>query len=111
VDAETVLESSGTGGELLAGLHSSGTFVARGLEMDALPDLGDVSGAYDLVWARMAPLVRFTDLQMVSGDDTYTGQGTMQPDGRLGFLLTSGSKEMHMSGTLAELRVDQAEVR
>jgi hypothetical protein len=27
------------------------------------------------------------------------------------FLLTSGSKEMHVSGTLAELRVDQAEVR
>jgi hypothetical protein len=111
VDAETVLESSGTGVELLAGLHSSGTFVARGLEMDALPDLGSVSGSYDVAWVRMAPLVRFTDLQLVSGDDTYTGQGTMQPDGRLGFLLTSGSKEMHMSGTLAELRVDQAEVR
>jgi hypothetical protein len=111
VDAETVLESSGTGLELLAGLHSSGTFVARGLEMDALPDLGSVSGAYELVWARMAPLVRFTDLQLVSGDDTYTGQGATQPDGRLLFQLTSGSKEMHMSGTLAELRVDRAEVR
>ena len=111
VDAETVLESSGTGVELLAGLHSTGTFVARGLEMDALPDLGDVSGAYDLRWARMAPLVRFTDLQMVSGEDTYTGQGATQADGRLVFLLTSGSKEMRVSGTLAELRVDQAEVR
>jgi hypothetical protein len=86
--------------ELLAGLHSTGTFVARGLEMDALPDLGDVSGAYDLRWARMAPLVRFTDLQMVSGEDTYTGQGATQADGRLVFLLTSGSKEMRVSGTL-----------
>jgi len=111
VDAETVLESSGTGLELLAGLHSSGTFVARGLEMDALPDVQSVSGAYDLVWARMAPLVRFTDLQLVSGDDTYTGQGATQPDGRLLFQFTSGSKEMHVSGTLAELRVDRAEVR
>jgi hypothetical protein len=111
VDAETVLESSGTGVELLSGLHSSGTFVARGLEMDALPDLGDVSGAYDLVWARMAPLVHFTDVQLVSGDETYTGQGATQPDGRLQFQFTSGSKEMRMSGTLAELRVDQPEAR
>jgi len=111
VDAEAVLESSGTGVDLLAGLHSTGTFVARGLEIDTLPDLGDVSGAYDLVWSRMAPLVRFTDLQLVSGDDTYTGQGATQSDGRLVFLLTSGSKEMRMSGTLAELRVDQPEAR
>jgi hypothetical protein len=59
----------------------------------------------------MAPLVRFTDVQLVSGDDTYTGQGATQADGRVVFLLTSGSKEMHVSGTLAELRVDQAEVR
>jgi hypothetical protein len=111
VDAETVLESSGTGTELLARLHSTGAFVARGLEMDALPDLESVSGAYDLAWAQTAPILRFTDLQLVSGDETYTGQGATQPDGRLLFQLTSGSKEMRMSGTLAELRVEQPGVR
>ncbi|HXM44687.1 MAG TPA: hypothetical protein VN924_25845 [Bryobacteraceae bacterium] len=111
VDADTVLESSGTGLELLARLHSTGAFVAHGLEMEALPDLESVSGAYNLVWSQAAPMLRFTDLQLVSGDETYVGQGATQPDGRLLFQLTSGSKEMHMSGTLAELRVDQAEVR
>ncbi|MGA2737353.1 MAG: hypothetical protein ABSG65_07860 [Bryobacteraceae bacterium] len=111
VDADSVLESSGTGEELLARLHSTGAFVARELEIDALPDLESVSGAYDMVWVRTAPILRFTDLLLVSGDDTYTGQGATQADGRLLFQLTSGSKEMHMSGTLAELRVDQAEVR
>jgi hypothetical protein len=111
IDADTVLESSGTGLELLARLHSSGAFMARGLEMEALPDLESVSGAYDLVWVQLAPVLRFTDLQLVSGDDTYTGQGATQPDGRLLFQLTSGTKEMHMSGTLAQLRVDQPEAR
>ena len=67
VDAESVLESSGTGAELLARLHATGTFVARGVEMEALPDLESVSGAYDLVWAQAAPLLRFTELQLVSG--------------------------------------------
>jgi len=72
-----------------------------------LPGLESVSGEYDLAWAQSAPILRFTDLQLVSGDETYTGQGATQPDGRLLIQLTSGSKEMHMSGTLAELRLDQ----
>jgi len=111
VDAETVLESSGTGMELLAHLHSAGTFVARGVEMDALPDLESVSGDYDLLWAQAGPLWRFTELQLVSGDLTYSGQGATQPDGRLLILLSSGGKEMHMSGTLAQLQLDQPDAR
>jgi len=111
MDAETVLESNGAGVDLLAHLHSTGTFVAQGVEMEALPDLESVSGAYDLVWAQAGPIWRFTELQLVSGDDTYTGQGATQPDGRLLIQLTSGSKEMHMSGTLAELRLDQPDAR
>lgn len=111
VDSDTVLESGGTGMELLARLHSSGAFSAQGLQIEALPDLESVAGSYDLVWTPNAPVLRFTDLQLVSGEDTYTGQGATQPDGRLLFQLTSGTKAMQMSGTLAALRVDQPEVR
>jgi hypothetical protein len=111
IDTETVLESSGSGLDLLSRLHASGTFTARGVEMEALPDLESVGGAYDFVWTKAQPAWRFTGLQLVSGDDTYTGQGATQADGRLLIQLTSGSKEMHMRGTLAELRLDQTEVR
>lgn len=111
VDAGAVVETSGTGAELLARLHATGSFTARGLEMEALPDLESVTGAYAMGWAQAAPLLRFTDLQVVSGDETYTGQGGTQPGGRLLFQLTSGAKEMHMSGTLAQLRLDQPEAR
>lgn len=111
IDSETVVESSGTGTELLSNLHSSGTFVARGLEMDALPDLVTASGAYDLIWAAPAPQLRFSDLQVVAGGETYTGEGSTQPGGRLVIQLASGSREMRMSGSLAELRLDEPEVR
>ncbi len=111
VEAETVLESSGTGTELLARLHSAGTFAASGLEMDALPDLESVSGFYDIVWAQAGPLLRFSELQLVSGSDTYTGQGATQPDGQLIIQLSSGAKEMRMSGTLARLRLDEPVAR
>jgi hypothetical protein len=111
VETETVLESSGTGAELLAHLHSAGTFAAGGLEMDALPDLESVSGSYDLVWAQAGPLLRFSDLQLVSGTDTYTGHGATQPDGQLLIQLSSGAKEMQMSGPLTQLRRDEPEAR
>jgi hypothetical protein len=111
VDTETVLESSGTGPELLAHLHSAGTFAASGLEMDALPDLESVSGLYDLVWAQAGPLLRFSDLQLVSGSDTYTGHGATQADGQLLIQLSSGAKEMNMSGPLTQLRRDEPEAR
>jgi hypothetical protein len=111
LDAEIAAESSGTGVDLLAHLHSTGTFAARGVEMEDLPDLESVTGAYDLVWAQPGLLWRFTDLQLVSGDETYTGQGATQMDGRLLIQLSSGNKEMKMSGTLAELRLDQPDVR
>jgi len=111
VDTDTVLESDGTGAELLAHLHSTGTFVASGLELDAVPDLETVSGSYDLVLAQMQPVLRFSDLQLVSGTDTYTGQGATQPDGQLLIQLSSGAKEMHMSGTLSQLRLDESQAR
>jgi hypothetical protein len=106
VDAEGLLESSGTGTELLARLHSAGTFAARGLEMEALPDLQSVSGTYDVSWAQSVPRLSFPELQLVSGSETYTGQGDTQPDGRLLIQLSGAGKDLHMSGTLAELRVD-----
>jgi hypothetical protein len=106
VDGETALETSGTGAELLAHLHASGAFTAEGVEMDALPDLERVSGSYDLIWAPAGSRLRFPDLQLVAGDDIYTGQGDTQADGLLLIQLSSGTKEMNMSGTLAELRVN-----
>ena len=59
------------------------------------------------MFLQTGPLWRFSELQRVPGDETYTGQGATQPDGRLPIQLTSGSKEMHMSGTSAVLRLDQ----
>jgi hypothetical protein len=111
VDADAVLESAGTGAELLGNLHSSGTFVAQGLEMDALPDLETVSGAYDLAWAQPAPQLRFSDLEVISGEETYIGKGGTQPDGRLLIQLASGDKKVRMSGTLAELELEEPEAR
>ena len=111
LEADSVLETGGTGDELLSRLHATGTFIARGADLDALPDLESIAGTYVLAWTPAAPRLLFPELELVSGDDTYTGQGAMQPDGRLVVQLSDGSKEMHITGTLAQLRLDESAPR
>jgi hypothetical protein len=45
-------------------------------------------------------------LSLRAEDETYTGRGATQDDGRLLIVLNNGSKEMRMTGTVAALKVD-----
>ena len=65
-----------------------------------------VFGAYDLAWWQSYPRLRLTSLNLKTDEDTYTGRGATQPDGRLVILLSNGAREMRMSGSLARLRVE-----
>ena len=59
-----------------------------------------------MAWAQGAPRLRLTELSLRAEDETYTGRGATQDDGRLLILLNNGSKEMRMTGTVAALKVD-----
>lgn len=107
MDVEGVVETRGMGAELLANLRSQGIFNGRALELGSMPVLPSVSGAYRLVWGRPEPRLRFWDLQLASGEELYTGQGASQEDGRLLFQLSSGTREMRVSGTLARLHLEE----
>jgi hypothetical protein len=100
LDAEGTLRTSGTGEEILANLKSEGTFSGSGM------DFGALAGSYVMAWAQGAPRLRLTELSLRAEDETYTGRGATQDDGRLLILLNNGSKEMRMTGTVAALKVD-----
>jgi hypothetical protein len=108
VDAEGALETQGIGAEVLANLRSQGIFKGSALELGSLPPVEAVAGAYRLVWGAPEPRVRFWDLQLTSGDEVYAGSGATQDDGRLLIQLTSGAKEMRMSGSFARLALEEA---
>lgn len=72
VTAETRLETSGVGAELLAKLR-----------------------------------LEFSDLHLIAGGEVYTGKGATQPDGTLLVELSSGSREMRVTGTLAQLKMEE----
>jgi hypothetical protein len=106
LDADGTLETSGTGRQLLANLKSEGTFTGAALDFGTLEAWRSVSGSYTLAWLGAGPRLRLTGLNLRTEDETYTGRGATQDDGRLLILLSSGSREMRMSGTLAKLKVE-----
>jgi hypothetical protein len=106
LDAEGTLETSGVGAQLLSNLTSDGAFTGAGIDLGADALCRTVSGTYTLEWWRAAPRLRLTSLSVRTGDDTYTGRGATQDDGRLVVLLTDGAREVRISGPLAKVKVD-----
>jgi len=105
LDAEGTLDTSGTGLQLLANLKSQGTFSGISFDFGTLASWRSASGSYALAWAQGAPRLRLSDLRLHTEDELYTGQGASQDDGRLQIVLTNGTHEMRMSGSLASLKV------
>ena len=97
IDAEGVIHAAGTGADLLAGIHSDGSFTGRALDI-----CKTASGCYRLEWPRL----RFTELQLMIGPDLFTGRGATLGDGRVLLQLSSGAKQMKVTGTLAQLIVE-----
>jgi len=107
MDSEAVLETAGTGAELWENLRAEGTFSGRTMELAELPPFKSVSGAFRLGWRHNGPRLELTDLLLATGTEVFSGKGATQEDGRLVVQLSSGAKEMRVSGTLALLHMDE----
>jgi hypothetical protein len=105
LDAEGSLETAGAGPQLLANLTSDVTFAGSALDFGSQAPWRNISGSCTLSWS---PRLRLTALNLRAEDETYTGRGAVQDDGRLVILLNNGAREMRMSGTLAKLKLEDA---
>jgi len=106
VDAETTMETFGTGTQLLTNATAAGTFTGSSVEFGTLPPLRGISGTYSFSWWQAGPRLQLTGLTLRTDEETYTGSGATRDDGRLLIQLTNGAREMRMSGTLAKLKVE-----
>jgi hypothetical protein len=104
LDAE--VDTFGTGTQLLTNLNAEGAFTGSNFELAGLAPLRTAAGAYNLSWWQSGPRLRLSSLNLRTDDESYTGRGATQEDGRLVVLLTSGGKEMRMTGTLAKLKIE-----
>jgi hypothetical protein len=107
LDGQGVIATSGTGLQLVTNLTADGTFTGTGFDFGGLTGRA-VSGNYSLAWGLTAPRLRLTALNLRSDDDTYTGRGATQDDGRLLVLLSDGTRELRVSGPWDKLRLEEA---
>ena len=105
LDGQGTVETSGSGLQLLTNLKSEGVFSAGGLDFGGLSGR-TFSGGYSMKWEAAAPRLRLTELKLRTDDDSYTGKGSTQEDGRLLLVLNSGAKELRVSGPFDKLKVE-----
>jgi hypothetical protein len=102
----SVLETAGTGPELMENLRLEGSFKARSVSLAADTEAKDVSGSYAFAMARGLPVFRFSDILITLGDTSFKGGGVTGPDGRIYFDLSDGQTEMRLNATLSPFQFE-----
>ena len=106
LDAQLTADTAGTGVQLLRNLKAQGTLSGTALDFGTSLPWRCLSGNFNLAWGDALPQLRVTALNLRNGDEVYTGQGGTQDGGRLVLTLSSGPKEIRISGTPAALKAE-----
>jgi hypothetical protein len=94
------LETSGTAQDLLLNIRSKGTFEGRGIELGPETQVREIAGVYRVAASGGIPRLSLSNVVLSQGLDTFSGQGSSQPDGHIVLELTSGRKQVRLSGML-----------
>jgi hypothetical protein len=106
LDIDGQLETSGIGEDLLLGVRSEGTFEGREIMLGPDALVRDIAGSYRLAPVSGIPRLVLSNLQVAQGQDALTGQGSSQPDGRIVLELTSGRRQVRLTGMLLPIHPD-----
>lgn len=107
LDIDGELETSGLGSSLVLNVRSNGTFQGRDIQLSPDTLVRGISGSYRVAPAAGLPRLQLSDLQVTQGLDTLAGQGSSQPDGRIVLELTSGRRQVRLTGMLLPIRPER----
>lgn len=111
LDIDGELQTRGLGAALLLNLRSKGTFDGRGIMLAPDAEVREVSGSYRLGASSGVPRLLLSNVQVLQGADTLVGQGASQPDGHIVLELTSGRKQVRLTGMLLPVHPDPLPAR
>jgi len=111
LDLEGEIETSGTAQNLLLNIRSQGTFEGQGIELGPDTEVSAITGGYKLAPVSGIPRLALSNIQVEQGTDTFSGQGASQPDGHIVLELTSGHKQLRLTGMLLPIHPDAAPAR
>ncbi len=87
------LTANGTGAALLSSASAKGNFTAAGVLLAPDARFDSIAGSFQLGPAA-EPKLTLDNLQASLGPDTFTGQGSSQPDGRILLNLSSAGRQL-----------------
>jgi hypothetical protein len=103
LDFSGKIESAGLGLDLLSNLHAEGSLRGRGIVFSPEAEFRSVTGRFEMKMAQGEPRWKLSDLDLIQGGETYSGEGTTQPDGRLVLELASRGRQVRYTGTMFAL--------
>ncbi len=103
LDLDGTLETKGLGMDVLLNAVSEGSFSGDTIALAADTQVDDVSGEYRLEATSTGPHLILPKVQLTQGPDVLHGQGASQPDGHIVLELTTGRKQVHLTGMLLPL--------
>jgi hypothetical protein len=103
LDFNGKIESAGLGLELLSNVHAEGSLRGRGILFSPEAEFRSVTGRFEMKMAQGEPRWKLSDLDLIQGGETYSGEGTTQPDGRLVLELASRGRQVRYIGTMLAL--------
>lgn len=111
LDIDGELDTSGLSASLLLNARSQGTFEGREIELSPDTEVREIAGSYRLTATAGIPRLLLSNIQVMQGADTLFGQGASQPDGHVVLELTSGRKQVRLTGMLLPIHPESAPER
>jgi hypothetical protein len=111
LDIDGELDTSGLAENLLLNIRSQGTFEGRDIELGPDTQVREITGSYRVAPVAGMPRLTLSNLQVAQGTDTLFGQGSSQPDGHIILELTSGRKQVRLTGMLLPMHPETPAVR
>jgi hypothetical protein len=111
LDVDGELDTSGLAESLLLNIRSEGTFEGRNIELGPDATMHEISGSFRVAPAFGLPHLTLSNLQVVQGADNLSGQGSSQPDGHIILDLTTGRKQVRLTGMLLPMHSAVTEPR
>jgi AsmA protein len=111
LDLDGELETSGIAQNLLLNIRSKGTFEGKDIELGPDTEVTAITGAYKIAPASGIPRLVLSNIQVEQGPDTFSGQGSSQPDGHIVLELMSGRKQLRLTGMLLPIHPEAPPAR
>ncbi len=111
LDIDGEVDTSGIAENLLLNIRSQGTFEGRDIELGPDTEVGEITGSYRVAPVAGVPRLTLSNLQVAQGADTLVGQGSSQPDGHIVLELTTGRRQVRLTGMLLPMHPETSPAR